>query len=495
MIRPLLTFAAAALALSACQSVAPIDAPAQSVAETIEPADPYAAMAVTVHDGDFAEIQQFTTPGGVSVWLVSEPSIPILSVQMAWNAGSVNDPDGLEGLSDAVAYQMNEGAGDLDALAFQRRMEELNMSFGCSASNDWTGCSATMLTDNASDAMDLVALAFTDPRFDEGPFERHRREDLVSINQRETQPRYLAAEALETALYPDHVYARDISEASVNARTRALALAHKDRLMTRDRLLVTAVGAMSPAELAPLVDAAVSQLPESAEPASFDTIILPEAAADPIIVSLPQPQSLVRFVAPGPARDHLDFFAATVLNYTVGGGGFESRMMKTLRVEKGLTYGVGTGLTWTSNYLKTWSGSGQTKNESAGEFVAGVKDELSKVAEAGITAEELADAKAYIIGSYPLGFDSNAKIAGNMMSVRQQVLGIDYFDRRNAAIAAVTLEDANRVAAEWLSPENFTFVVVGEPQGIPSPSTGPGTGPVTSPSTNTSNSSAEDGPA
>ncbi|MEL6210176.1 MAG: insulinase family protein, partial [Pseudomonadota bacterium] len=122
MIRTHLASAAAVLALSACQSIAPMDAPAQSAIQTIEPVDPYAAMAVTVHQGDFAEIQQFTTPGGVSVWLVSEPSIPILSVQMAWNAGSVNDPVGLEGLSDAVAYQMNEGAGDLDALAFQRRM-------------------------------------------------------------------------------------------------------------------------------------------------------------------------------------------------------------------------------------------------------------------------------------------------------------------------------------------------------------------------------------
>ncbi|MEL6285561.1 MAG: insulinase family protein, partial [Pseudomonadota bacterium] len=184
-----------------------------------------------------------------------------------------------------------------------------------------------------------------------------------------------------------------------------------------------------------------------------------------IVIDLPQPQSLVRFVAPGPARDDPDFFAASVLNYTVGGGGFESRMMKTLRVEQGLTYGVRTGLNWTSDYLKIWQGSGQTKNESAGEFIAGVKDELSKVVENG-TEQELSDAKAYMIGSYPLGFDSNAKIAGNMMGVRQQALGVDYFDRRNAAIAAVTLEDVNRVARDWLAPEKFTFVVVGEPEGL-----------------------------
>ncbi len=497
MIRPMLAAAAASFALlSACQTAVPADTAtppataAAPAADTVAPADPYAAMDVTVHSGDFAEIQQFVTPGGVSVWLVSEPSIPILSLEMAWNAGAVNDPEGLEGLSDAVAYQMNEGAGTLTALDFQRRMEELNMSFGCSAGSDWTQCSATMLTDNAAAAMDLVALAFAEPRFDEGPFERHRREDLIAIKQRETQASYLASEALEAALYPDHVYARDLTEASVTARTREAALAHKDRLMTADGLLVTAVGAVSPAELAPLVDQIAAALPETGDTARFEPITLPPPPPAPIITRLPQPQSLVRFVAPGPGRDHPDFFPATVLNYTVGGGGFESRLMKTLRVEQGLTYGVLTGLNWTSDYLKTWSGSGQTKNESAGAFVAGVEEELRKVAEEGITAGELADAKAYMIGSYPLGFDSNAKIAGNMMSVRQQALGVDYFDRRNAEIASVSLEDVNRVAAEWLAPDRFTFVVVGEPQGLaeglagsppadPEPigDTGPQTGP------------------
>ena len=467
MIRTIPLTAIAILALAACQqALQPVEPDPEAARTTLQPSDPYATMDVAVHGGDFVEIQQFTTPGGVSVWLVTEPSIPVLSLQMSWKAGTSHDPDGLEGLANAVTYQMNEGAGDLPALAFQQRMEELNMSFGCSASSDWTSCSSSMLTDNAADALDLVALAFAEPRFDDGPFERHKREDLIAITQRETQAGFLSSEALENALYPDHVYARDISEESVAARTREAALAHKDVLMTRDTLLVTAVGAITPQALAPLLDGVFASLPETSDTPGFAPITLPDAPTDPIVIDLPQPQSLVRFVAPGPARDDPDFFAASVLNYTVGGGGFESRMMKTLRVEQGLTYGVRTGLNWTSDYLKIWQGSGQTKNESAGEFIAGVKDELSKVVENGITEQELSDAKAYMIGSYPLGFDSNAKIAGNMMGVRQQALGVDYFDRRNAAIAAVTLEDVNRVARDWLAPEKFTFVVVGEPEGL-----------------------------
>lgn len=457
--------AVTAFTLVACAT----EAPAAPV-ETVAPTDDVAGKAdsgldVVVHQGDFAEIQQFTTPGGVSVWLVSEPSIPILSVQMAWSGGTAADPEGQEGLASAVVYNMNEGAGALDSLGFQTRMEELNMSFGCQAGSDWTSCSASMLTENAGDVMALVTSAFEAPRFDAGPFERFQRESLIGIKQSETSPGYIASQAMTEALYPDHVYARVLTDESVSGLTPELAKAHMRKLMTKDRLLVTAVGAITPDELAPLIDAAIASLPDASDLPETPDVSLNDPVATPIVKTLPQPQSLVSFSANGLPRDHPDFFTAYVLNYTVGGGGFESRLMKNLRVEKGLTYGIRTGLS-IGDHLNTWRGSGQTKNESAAEFITEIKAELSAFVEEGVTEQELSDAKAYLMGSYPLGFDSNAKIAGNMMSVRQQELGVDYFDKRNAMIEAVTIEGVNRVAKEYLVPEAFTFVVVGEPEGL-----------------------------
>ena len=431
-------------------------------AEEPEPAP----LEVIVHSGDFAEIQQFTTPGGASVWLVSEPSIPILSLQMAWKGGEAADPEGLEGLADAVTYHMNEGAGDLDSLGFQTRMEDLNMSFGCQASNDWTSCSASMLTENDDEAMSLIATAFDDPRFDEGPFERFRREQQVSLNTRETNPGYLAWRAMSQALYPDHPYARTKTEESIAALTPELAKEQMRKLMVKDRLLVTAVGAVTPEELAPMIDEVIAGLPETSELPVTPDIALPELEpADPTVVDLPQPQTLVQFTGPGLKRTDPDFFPAYVLNYTLGGGGFESRLMQTLRVQQGLTYGIYTGLSY-GEHLQTWGGGGQTKNESAGAFINGIKDELQQFVDDGVTEEELDDAKAYLTGSYPLGFDSNAKIAGQMMGVRQDEMGIDYFDRRNEMVRAVTLDDVNRVAKAYLDPEKFLFVAVGQPEGI-----------------------------
>lgn len=453
MLRPI-RFAAALslLAIAACNQA------------TVRP-DPYSEMAITTHDGEFATIQQFVTPKGISVWLVEEPSIPILSLRMAWEQGSATDPDGLEGLTNAMTYHMNEGAGELDAQAFFKRMEELNMSFSCSAGSDNTYCNASMLTDNAEASFDMIAMAYGAPRFDEGPFERFLREQAVSLETRETNAGYLAGRAMDQALYPDHPYAREVSAESLAALSRDGMRARKDAIMVREGMLVTAVGAITPAELASLVDRAIEGLPEHAEPVAIADVILSEPVAEPIIVDLPQPQSLVQFTGPAMTRENPDFYTAVVVNYTFGGGGFDSRLMKDLRVAKGLTYGIYTGVN-AHKHIQTWSGSGQTKNESAGEFIDSIRAQMQLVAEDGITEEELEDAKAYLTGSYPLGFDSNSKIAGNMMGVRLDGLPVDFFDKRNAMVEAVTLEDANRVAASYLDPARFTFVVVGQPEGL-----------------------------
>lgn len=460
--------AAAAMMLTACNtSVATEDASVtEGAAVEVEASDAEeSTLQVEVHDGEFATIQQFTTPGGVSVWLVEEPSIPILSLRMAWQGGETNDPVGQEGLTNAMVYHMNEGAGDLDAQAFFKGMEELNMSFSCGSGNENTYCNSSMLTDNAEASFGMIALALSEPRFDDGPFERFQREQEVSLQTRETNANYLASRARAAALYPDHAYARETSAESLAAMTQDAMRAQKDLLMVKEGMLVTAVGAMSPEQLAPLIDAAVAGLPDASETVETDDVVLAAPSAEPITVTLPQPQSLVTFAAPAMRRDDPDFYTAVVLNYTFGGGGFQSRLMQDLRVDKGLTYGVYTNVS-SDEKMQLWSGGGQTKNESAGEFIAGVKENMEKMVADGMTEQELEDAKAYLTGSYPLGFDSNAKIAARMMGVRLDELPVDFFDKRNAMVDAVTLEDVNRVAAEYLNPENFTFVVVGEPQGL-----------------------------
>jgi zinc protease len=169
---------------------------------------------------------------------------------------------------------------------------------------------------------------------------------------------------------------------------------------------------------------------------------------------------------PGLLRSDPDFVTAYVMNFVLGDGGFGSRLMEEIREKRGLTYGIYTGLaTWDNGGLLI--GSVSTQNARAGETLDVLRAELSRMAETGPTQEELDQAKTYLTGSYPLRFDSSSKIAQQLLGIQQEDLGIDYVERRNGLINAVTLEDAKRVAKRLIHPESLTISIVGRPEGIP----------------------------
>ncbi|MAT34392.1 MAG: peptidase M16 [Ponticaulis sp.] len=412
-----------------------------------------------------SNIQVVESDDGYSAWLVTENAIPIVSVNMAWRGGETSDPDGLRGAADLMVYMMNEGAGDLDSQAFAQRMEELNMSFGCSTGSDWTSCSMSTLSENFEEAMDLVRMGLTETRFDEDPFNRAIEETLVRLQRAETDPGTIASRAMFDAIYPDHPYAHYSTPETVEAVTAEDAKARRDAIMTKDTLLLTVVGDISPERLKPVMEETFAGLPETSQAPVLEEVVLKSPPEDVVVKDLPQPQSLVMFVAPGLKRNDEDFFAAYVTNYILGGGGFSARLMDEIREKRGLTYGIYTSLS-TQDHLGRWAGSAQTANENVGELIGRTKAEIHKLATEGPTEAELLDAKSYLTGAYPLGFDSNSKIASQMMGVRQEALGMDYFANRNAMVEAVTIDDVKRVAAEFLQPENFTFVVVGQPEGM-----------------------------
>ncbi|MGB2573419.1 MAG: M16 family metallopeptidase, partial [Henriciella sp.] len=315
------------------------------------------------------------------------------------------------------------------------------------------------------DGFDLIGTAFSDPRFDDGPVERFLREQRVWLESSRTDPDYLSTVAREAALYPDHPVVREVSEESLSRLTGALGRAYKDEMMSRDGVLVTVVGDVDAETLAQQIDRAVSGLVQAGPDIDIAPVEFAEAAASPIIVDLPLAQSLIEFTAPSVAREHPDFLTLQVMNYVFGGGGYNARLNQKLRVEEGLTYGVYSGV-YGGQYLRMISGSGQTKNASAGVFIEGIKQQLQTMVDSGVTETELSDVKAYLTGSYALSFDTNAKIAERMMDIRLDGRPPEYFETRNQRINAVTLEDVNRVAAEYMSPERFTFVVVGQPEGL-----------------------------
>jgi zinc protease len=270
-------------------------------------------------------------------------------------------------------------------------------------------------------------------------------------------------------LYPGHPYGRPVN--GTIPSLRAITLADLRQFIKsrvgRDQLLVTAAGDITPAELGPALDKIFAGLPAKAAPFQVPNVTA-NATGQTITIPLAIPQTLILMGEPGIERTDPEWFAGQIVNYALGGGGFSSRLMEDVRgagAKRGLSYGFG------SNFVPyEHSGlvlaSGSTKNATAGEVLDIVKTEFGKVHDDGITETEMNEAKTYISGSFPLSLTSTERLAATLMQLRVYNLGIDYLDRRDAQIDAVTLADTKKIAEQLLDPAKLTTVMVGQPQGV-----------------------------
>lgn len=412
-------------------------------------------------------IKEMTTPGGIDAWLVEEHSIPFVALELRFQGGTSLDPDGKEGLTSLMVGLLEEGAGDMDARSFAREAEALAASFNYDASDDTVGISARFLSENRDQAVALLRESLINPTFEQSAIDRVRGQVNSIIRSNQKDPRDIAGDAFAKLVYGDHPYGRPefgTLESVANLTRDDIVAAHKAAL-TRERLYVSAVGDITKDELATLLDELLLDLPEAGPdmPGAAD-INLPGGVE---IVDYDTPQSVVMFGQPGIDRDDPDFFAAYLLNHILGGGSFESRLMNEVREKRGLTYGVYSYLVDKEN-AQLWLGSVASANNRVAEAINVIRAEWERIRDEGVTEEELADAKTYLTGAYPLRFDGNAPIANIAVNMQMEGLDTDYIANRNDMVNAVTLDDVNRVARELLDPSKLTFVVVGKPEGLTS---------------------------
>ncbi len=412
------------------------------------------------------EIQRVQSPGGFEAWLVEEYSVPIIAVEIGFKGAARRDPAGKEGRATLMASMMNEGAGDLDSQAFLTRMEELAIRLGFSAGRDALYGSVRTLAEKRLEAFELLRLALTEPRFDEEPIGRMKQELLASLKRNETNPNRIASRTLFETVFAEHPYARNASGTpeSLSALTAADLRAFHREVIAKDNMKIAVVGAISAEELSQLMDKTFAAIPANAEPESMNDASL-SGQGQLTIVERTQPQSVAVFAGQGISRDDPDFFPAFVMNYILGGGGFSSRLTDEVREKRGLAYGIYTSYQ-DYDYGQVFFGSVATENGRIAETLDIVKKELEKLRDNGVTAEELANAKTYLTGSFPLRFDSNSKIANQLVSYQLTGRGIDYIDTRNDKVEAVTVEDIKRVAQRLIEPDHMTTVVVGQPEGL-----------------------------
>lgn len=405
------------------------------------------------------EIQEVTSEKGVTAWLVEDYTVPIISVRFAFKGGSTQDPDGKEGISTLITGLFDEGAGDLEADAFQERLDDVGAEMSFDATRDAIYGQMRMLADAREDAFGLLELALISPRFDQEPVDRIRSQIVTRIQRDMRDPSTLGREAFARALYGDHPYARPSDgtpETLASITPDDLDELHR-RLFARSNISVAVVGAIDAETLATELDRVFGDLPEEAD-------LTPVAQIEPKLdqqVDYPfaLPQSTIQLVYPGIERDDPEFFGAFIMNHILGGGAFSSRLFTEVREKRGLTYGIGSGL-MSSDFSNSLFIGTSTRSDRVQEALSVIRDEVRRMAEEGPTEQELATAKTYLIGAYPINnLDSSTAVASTLVELQKENRGIDYIDRRVGYIEAVTLDDVKAAAQRLLLAEPAILVI------------------------------------
>ena len=409
------------------------------------------------------EIQEVTSPSGIKAWLVEDHSIPFTALNLAFRGGASLDAPGKRGAINLMTHTLEEGAGEMDATAFAAATEDLGARITFDVSDDALAVSSQLLTENRDQAAALIGAALSDPLFAEDAVARVKGQVMSLVRSEENDPNAIARTALAKSIWGAHPYG-----SSINGTVETLTplgpqdmVEAKNRVIARDRVIVGAAGDITPEELGLLIDEILSGLPETGTvPLPDQASFSPDAATE--VIDWDSPQTVVAFALPGPEMDDPDYFAAFVANRIFGGGGFSSRLMEEIREERGLTYGVYTALV-NGVYGPSWMGGMSSSNASVAEAVTLLRGELARMAD-GVSDKELADAKTYLTGEYPLRWDGNGKIAGILAGMQLIGLPIDYPEKRSAMIEAVTAEDVARVSAERLTDDHLHLVLVGRPE-------------------------------
>ena len=413
-------------------------------------------------------IERVLSLGGIEAWLVRDHTNPIITMRFAFRGGAALDPEGREGLANMVSTLLDEGAGDLDSKIFQGRLEDLVITLRFDAGRDNFGGRLRTLVENKATAFELLTLALTRPRFDAEPLERIRSQIFSSLRQEAEDPNTIAGKTLFKTLFPAHPYGRPVDGTleSVATITQTDLKGFVKRRLAKDNLAIGVVGDITAETLKTVLDKTFGGLPAKAWAWAIPEAVL-KGQGRTVVVTKPAPQSAIVFADKGPKRQDPDFYAAYVMNHVLGGGGFTSRLYNTVREKRGLAYSVYSALHPLDRAGLIFGGAG-TANKSVSETIAVMRGEWTRMATQGMSEKELADAKTFLTGSYPLSFTSSDRIASMLIGIQMDNLGIDYPDRRNGLIEAVTLDDVNRLAKELLRPDQLTVVVVGRPDGVKS---------------------------
>ncbi len=402
--------------------------------------------------------------GGVTLLVASRRALPIVTVKVSVRAGSLWEPEGRAGLANLTASLLTRGTATRTAAQIDEEADFIGASLSSWAGRDSSELELTLLKKDLPTGLELLADALLRPEFPDREIARKVGEFKAALRKRQEDPGEVAREAFDGLVFGSHPYGRSLegTDASLSAITRDDVLRFYRAHYSPERTMITVVGDVEPKEVAERFRTLLRDWPrgggtagETAEPKPLPEKVLVKKIDRGVT------QANIVLGHQGVKRDNPDYYALTVMNYILGGGGFSSRLVEQIREREGWAYDVSSSF---SPGLERGSFQVvlQTKNETAGPAVREVLRELRRIIDQEVTDQELADAKAYLTGSFPLRLDTNRKLADLISTVEYYKLGLDYADRYPTLINAVTRADVLRVARAYLRPDRYVLVVVGD---------------------------------
>ncbi len=405
------------------------------------------------------QIQHWIAPTGAKVYFVASRDLPILDVRIDFVAGGARSPAGKSGVASLTAGLLEAGAGSMDEEQISGRLVDLGARLSSSSDQDMASVTLRTLSsaEEKTGALALLRAVLSAPTFPEAVLAREKTRTIQSLKEADTRPDAIASKRFSQALYPGHPYGNLATQESVARITRdALVAFHQAHYVARGAV-VSIIGDVSRNEAEAIAVQLTEALPAGAGAAALPAVVLPQR--ETIKVAHPAAQSHIHIGLPAMSRSDPDYFALLVGNYTLGGGGFVSRLMKEVREKRGYAYSVYS--TFAPRVLPGPFQIGlQTKREQAQDALKVVDDVLTKFLAAGPTAQELAAAKKNLIDGQALRIDSNAKLLGYLSLIGFHGLPLDYLDQFPRQVAAVTKDDVKAAFRRHVKPEHLVTVIV-----------------------------------
>jgi zinc protease len=408
------------------------------------------------------DMKRMTLSNGAVLMVSEQHLLPMVTIEIAFDAGSRRDPNGKEGLAELTANSLTQGTRDLTETEFDQKVDFMGSQVSVGSERDYATASLTCLKNYEDQTLSLLAQVLTNPGLRGTDIERKRAEIVAAIEAQEESPSYVAEVKFQKTLFgADHPYGHPSEgyKDTVARLTPDDVVKFYHDFYKMGGAVIAVAGDVTPDEIKSKLEQQFASLQGAVPQQPAPPAPSVAAGLHPVLIDQNVAQATVVFGFGGVERSNPDYYKLQVMNHILGGGGLTSRLMKVVRTQKGLVYGVGSGFD-AGKFAGSFRAILQTKNKSANEAIAATIEQIQLIQQQPVTDDELGGTKKYLVGSFPLKFDSLGKITGFMLQVELYGLGMDYPDRYPTLINGVTKDDVLAGAKKYLHPDAADLIIV-----------------------------------